>query len=79
MGATTRSPSRKERISRDMEYDRLWARLKATLDSYQVAGVTSIHPAIIRDKMDDLLDLADKDDQIENQAIQFANRTKVVS
>lgn len=62
-----------------MNYERLWRGLYGHLASLQVAGVESVHPAVIRDKMDDLADLADKDDQIENQAIQFANRTKAAA
>jgi len=61
-----------------MDYQRLWSRLYGHLDHLQVAGVESVHPAVIRDKMDDLSDLADKDDQLENMAQQAGLEPKVV-
>ncbi|GAJ13532.1 unnamed protein product [marine sediment metagenome] len=51
-------------------WEALWMTLRLHLDHLQVAGVESVHPAVIRDKMDDLENLADKDDQLENMATQ---------
>lgn len=61
-----------------MKYERLWRQLYDYLDHLQVGGVESVHPAVIRDKMDDLAELADKDDQLENMAQQVGLEPKVV-
>jgi hypothetical protein len=53
-----------------MNYEKCWQALQLHLDHLQVAGVKHVHPAVIRDKMDDIETMADLNDQLENMDCQ---------
>jgi hypothetical protein len=53
-----------------MKYDKLWAALRLHAEHMLAGGINSIHPALLLDKMDDLEQMDDLDDQLENMAIQ---------
>lgn len=53
-----------------MNYELLWLDLLGWLQWLRSQGVESVNPTIVSDKMNDLSNLADKDDQLSNMATQ---------
>lgn len=53
-----------------MNYELLWLDLLGWLQWLRSQGVESVSPTIVSDKMNDLSNLADKDDQLSNMATQ---------
>jgi hypothetical protein len=52
-----------------MNYESMWLSLKGYLQYLESRGVESVSPVVVSDKMDDIYNLEDKDDQINCMAV----------